>query len=257
MARILITGSSDGLGQISARALISQGHKVTLHARNTERAKQASEGTPGAEDVLIADLSSIAQTKALAAEANKRGAFDVVMHNAALGYQEGYRKTEDGITSLFAVNSLAPYILTCLMKKPKRLVYLSSEMHDSGDANLKDVPWTSEGRSWNSLQAYSDSKLHDVLLAFAVARHWPDVESTACTPGWVRTKMGGAGAPGDAEKGARTQIHLAGTKENTGSGRYWINLKPSKAHPAVEDVAKQEEFLRICEGLTGVAFPSN
>ena len=257
MARILITGSSDGLGQISARALISQGHKVTLHARNTERAKQASEGAPGAEDGLIADLSSIAQTKVLAAEANKRGAFDVVMHNAALGYQEGYSKTEDGVTSLFAVNSLAPYILTCLMKKPKRLVYLSSEMHNSGDANLKDAPWTSEGRSWNSLQAYSDSKLHDVLLAFSVARHWPDVESNACTPGWVRTKMGGAGAPGDAEKGARTQIHLAETKENTGSGRYWVNLKPSKAHPAAEDVAKQEEFLRICEGLTGVAFPKN
>ncbi|KAK0513607.1 hypothetical protein JMJ35_003971 [Cladonia borealis] len=215
MARILITGSSDGLGQISARALISQGHKVTLHARNTERAKQASEGAPGAEDVLIADLSSIAQTKALAAEADKRGPFDAVMHNAGLGYQEGYR----------------------------------------GDANLKEATFTLEGRSWNSLQAYSDSKLHDVMLAFAVARHWPDVESNACSPGWVKTKMGGAGAPGNAEKGARTQIHLAGTKEATGSGKYWIDLRPSKAHPAAGDVAKQEEFLRICEGLTGVAFP--
>lgn len=257
MARILITGSSDGLGQISARALISQGHKVTLHARNTERAKQASEGTPGAEDVLVADLSSIAQTKALAAEANKRGPFDVVMHNAGLGYQEGYRNTEDGVASVFAVNSLAPYILTCLMKKPKRLVYLSSELHRGGDANLKDATFTSEGRGWNPLQAYSDSKLHDVMLAFAVARHWPDVESNACSPGWVKTKMGGAGAPGNAEKGARTQVHLAGTKENTGSGRYWVDLKPSRAHPAAGDVAKQEEFLRIFESLTGVAFPKD
>ena len=257
MARILITGSSDGLGQISARALISQGHKVTLHARNTERAKQASEGAPGAEDVLIADLSSIAQTKALAAEANKRGPFDVIMHNAGLGYQEGFRKTEDGVASVFAVNSLAPYILTCLMKKPKRLVYLSSELHRGGDANLKDATFTSEGRGWNPLQAYSDSKLHDVMLAFAVARHWPDVESNACSPGWVKTKMGGAGAPGNAEKGVRTQVHLAGAKENTGSGRYWVDLKPSRAHPAAGDMAKQEEFLRICESLTGVAFPKD
>ena len=230
---------------------------MTLHARNTERAKQASEGAPGAEDVLIADLSSIAQTKALAAEANKRGPFDVIMHNAGLGYQEGFRKTEDGVASVFAVNSLAPYILTCLMKKPKRLVYLSSELHRGGDANLKDATFTSEGRGWNPLQAYSDSKLHDVILAFAVARHWPDVESNACSPGWVKTKMGGAGAPGNAEKGARTQVHLAGAKENTGSGRYWVDLKPSRAHSAAGYVAKQEEFLRICEGLTGVAFPKD
>lgn len=257
MARILITGSSDGLGQITARSLISQGHKVTLHARNTERAKQASEGAPGAEDVLVADLSSIAQTKTLAAEANKRGPFDVVVHNAGLGYQEGYCKTEDGIASVFAVNSLAPYILTCLMKKPKRLVYLSSGLHTGGDASLNDVTWTSEGRRWHSGQAYSDSKLHDVMLAFAVARHWPDVDSNACSPGWVKTKMGGAGAPGSAEKGARTQIYLAGTKENTGSGRYWNDTKPSKAHPAAGDVAKQEEFLRICESLAGVAFPKD
>ena len=257
MVRILITGSSDGLGQITARALISQGHKVTLHARNAERAKKASDGAPGAEDVLVADLSSIAQTKILAAEANKRGPFDVVMHNAGLGYQEGYRRTEDGIASVFAVNSLAPYILTCLMNKPKRLVFLSSELHTGGDSRLKDVTWTSEGRKWNAGQAYSDSKLHDVMLAFAVARHWPGVQSNACSPGWVKTKMGGAGAPGNAEKGARTQIYLAGTKESTGSGRYWIDMKPSKAHPAAGDVAKQDEFLGICEGLTGVAFPKD
>lgn len=207
--------------------------------------------------MLVADLSSIAQTKTLAAEANKRGPFDVVVHNAGLGYQEGYCKTEDEIASVFAVNSLAPYILTCLMKKPKRLVYLSSGLHTGGDASLNDVTWTSEGRRWHSGQAYSDSKLHDVMLAFAVARHWPDVESNACSPGWVKTKMGGAGAPGSAEKGARTQIYLAGTKENTGSGRYWNDTKPSKAHPAAGDVAKQEEFLRICESLAGVAFPKD
>lgn len=101
MAQILITDSSNGIGQITARALISQ------VARGTERAKQASEGAPGAEDVLVAGLSSIAQTKALAAGANKCGLFDVVVHNGGLRYQERYRRTKVGIASVFAVNRLA------------------------------------------------------------------------------------------------------------------------------------------------------
>jgi NAD(P)-dependent dehydrogenase (short-subunit alcohol dehydrogenase family) len=111
----------------------------------------------GAAGVLIADLSSIAQAKKLARDANKTGAFDTVIHNAGIGYQEGYRKTEDGISHVFAINALAPYILTSIMDKPKNLVYLSSGSHLGGNADLKDVTWTS-GRRWNGLQAYSDSK---------------------------------------------------------------------------------------------------
>jgi NAD(P)-dependent dehydrogenase (short-subunit alcohol dehydrogenase family) len=157
MARIFITGSSDGIGQIVARNLIAQGHQVTLHARNTQRAKDAMAAVPGAEGVLIADLSSISQTKKLAADANKIGVFDTVIHNAGIGYRESKRVTEDGIAHVFAINALAPYILTCLMHRPKKLVYLSSGLHSGGDANLKNVTWTS-GRKWNGLQAYSDSK---------------------------------------------------------------------------------------------------
>jgi short-subunit dehydrogenase len=157
MARIFITGSSDGIGQIVARSLIAQGHQVTLHARNSQRANQAMEAVPDAEGVLVADLSSIAQTKKLASDANKTGVFDTVIHNAGIGYGESPRKTEDGIAYVFAVNALAPYILTCLMERPKKLVYLSSGLHTSGDASLKDVAWTS-GRSCNGFQAYSDSK---------------------------------------------------------------------------------------------------
>ena len=157
MARIFITGSSDGLGQLIARALIAQGHQVTLHARNPKRAKIAMAGAPGAEGVLIADLSSIAQTKQLAIDANKTGVFDTVIHNAGIGYREGYNKTEDGIAHVFAINALAPYILTSLMEKPKKLIYMSSGLHTGGDASLKDVTWTS-GRRWSGLQAYSDSK---------------------------------------------------------------------------------------------------
>ncbi|KAI9708476.1 MAG: hypothetical protein M1820_003937 [Bogoriella megaspora] len=255
MARIFITGSSDGLGQHAARALIAQGHEVTLHARSSQRAQEALAGAPGASNVLIGDLSSISETKNLAADANKTGRFDVVMHNAGLGMNSPSSKSDSGLAKIFVVNSLAPYILTCLMERPKRLVYVSSGLHSSGDESLRDVGWTSR-RRFEGMQAYSDTKLHNVLLAFAVARHWgKGVESNACSPGWVRTKMGGWGAPGDAERGAETQAHLAGAKEDVGSGRYWVNVRPTKAVAAANDVGKQEELLKIYEELSGIALP--
>jgi len=157
MARIFITGSSDGIGQHIARNLIAQGHHVTLHARNASRAKDASNGAPGAEGVLIGDLSTISAIKKLAQDANSTGTFDAVIHNAGIGYGEGKKVTEDGIAHVFAVNVLAPYILTALMERPKRLVYLSSGLHTGGDASLKDIAWRS-GRRWSGMQAYSDSK---------------------------------------------------------------------------------------------------
>lgn len=260
MAKIFITGSSDGLGAIAARALIKQGHSVTLHARSPQRAQHALAQVPGAAGCLVADLSSIAQTKALAHEANQFGRFDVVMHNAGLGYRESFHETEDGLSSVFAVNSLAPYILTCLMQRPRKLIYLSSGLHQGGDGTLTDISWTAKTpgarkRRWNPLQGYSDSKLQNVILAFAVARKWAGtVDSNACSPGWVNTKMGGASAPGDAIQGARTQIKLA-AEEGLGSGAYWIDMHKDRAHAMASDVGKQEEYLNLCEGLSGVKFP--
>lgn len=255
MARIFITGSSDGLGQVAARSLIAQGHKVTLHARNAERAEVARKGAPGAEGVLIGDLSSIAETKRLAEDANKTGRFDVVMHNAALGILQRLERTADGLPQVFQVNSLAPYILTCLMERPARLVYVSSGLHTGGEASLEDVTWSKKDRKWNGLQGYSDTKLHNVLLAYAAARRWKEVESNACSPGWVRTKLGGMGAPGSAERGAETQVQLA-VGDGFGSGGYWASRKPASTHAAAGDIQLQEEYLKICERLSGIAFPS-
>lgn len=256
MARIFITGSSDGIGQLAAKSLADQGHRVVLHARNAERAKQAKAAVPKAEDVLVADLSSIAETKALAAEANRSGAFDAVVHNAGLGYQMPETKTADGIATVFAVNSLAPYILTCLMDRPKHLLYVSSGLHTGGDGNLKDLPWTS-GRSWSGFQAYSDSKLQNVILAFAVARRWPDIQSNAMDPGWVATKMGGMSAPGDLQAAVRTQASLAAGEHKIGaqSGKYVNSGGVKTPHNAALDVAKQDEYLKICEQLSGVSLP--
>src|SRR5438105_12085217 len=181
MARIFVTGSADGLGQMAARLMVKDGHLVVLHARNDKRAKEVLSAVPGAETALPGDLSSIAECRKIAEQVNALGAFDAVIHNAGIGYRERRRvATADGLPQVFAVNTLAPYILTALIRKPKRLVYLSSGMHQSGDASLIDLTW--EQRPWQGQQAYSDSKLHDVLLAFAAARRWPDVLSNALEP---------------------------------------------------------------------------
>ncbi len=243
MARIFITGSSDGLGSMAAKLLADQGHKVVLHGRNIERARHALAKVPEAENVLTGDLSSIEETKKLAADVNAMGGFDAIIHNAGV-YQVPNKL-------IFAVNSLAPYILTCLIRKPERLIYLSSGMHLQGDPGLRDLA-DDTGRF-----SYSDSKFHDVILAMAVARIFPDVYSNAVNPGWVPTRMGGRGAPDDLEKGAETQAWLAvsSDKEAKVSGRYFYHMREKYFLPAAGDPAVQEEFLALCGKISGVVFP--
>jgi NAD(P)-dependent dehydrogenase (short-subunit alcohol dehydrogenase family) len=198
MARVLITGSTDGLGLMAGRLLAAQGHAVTLHARNEQRAQDARAALPHAEGVLVGDLTAIAEIRSAAAQANEAGRFDAVIHNAGIGYREPRRvETVDGLSHLFAVNVPAPYLLTALIARPDRLVYLSSGMARGGDPDLSDPQWT--GRRWNGAQAYSDSKLLDILLAFGVAARWPGVLSNSVEPGWVPTRMGGPGAPDDID----------------------------------------------------------
>ncbi len=256
MARIFITGSADGLGLMAARLLVANGHRVVLHGRNKSRAQEALASVPGAEAAVFGNLASIAETKHVAEQVNELGLFDAVIHNAGVGYRESHRiETIDGLPQVFAVNSLAPYILTCLIKKPKRLVYVSSGMHRSGDPTLKDLTWNV--RSWDGSSAYADSKLHNVILAFAVARKWPNVLSNALEPGWVATKMGGPGAPDSLEEGPKTQVWLATSQEKEAlvSGKYFYHQKLRNFHPAAADVNTQERYLSECARLSGVLFP--
>lgn len=118
------------------------------------------------------------------------------------------------------------------MHRPDRLVYLSSGLHRGGSADFEDLQWAR--RRWNGTQAYSDTKLHDVLLAFGVARRWPDVLSNALEPGWVPTRMCGAGATDDLSQGHITQAWLASSDDPkaTVSGRYFYHQQPAKLHPA-------------------------
>jgi NAD(P)-dependent dehydrogenase (short-subunit alcohol dehydrogenase family) len=256
MARIFITGSADGLGLMAARLLVAIGHQVVLHARNQNRAKEALSSVPRAETAVFGDLASIAETKHVAEQVNELGFFDAVIHNAGVGYRESHRiQTIDGLPLVFAVNSLAPYLLTCLIKKPMRLVYVSSGMHRSGDPTLKDLTWNT--RPWDGSRAYADSKLHNVILAFAVARQWPNVLSNALEPGWVATKMGGPGAPDSLEEAPKTQVWLATSQEKEAlvSGRYFYHQKLRNFHPAAADAATQERYLAECARLSGVLLP--
>jgi NAD(P)-dependent dehydrogenase (short-subunit alcohol dehydrogenase family) len=257
MARVFITGSTDGLGRMAAELLIGQGHQVVLHARNPKRAQDAAARLPSRQGIVIGDLSSIAQTREVAEQVNRLGRFDAVIHNAAVGYREPNRiETEDGLPQLFAVNTLAPYILTALIEKPKRLVYLSSLLHREADASLEDLTWTE--RPWHGTDAYAESKLHDVLLAFAVARRWPDVLSNALEPGWVPTKMGGPAAPDDMDQAHRTQAWLAVSDDPEArvTGQYFYHLKQRAPDPAARDPARQDALVAACQRLSGIPLPA-
>ncbi len=243
MATIFITGSADGLGQLAAKALIAKGHKVVLHARNEKRGQEALDSLPGAESVVTADLASIDETKQLASKVNALGKFDAVIHNAGL--------YEASAEEIFAVNTLAPYLLTCLIQRPKRLIYLSSGMHLQGRAKLENI------KTNISRITYSDSKLHVVMFCMAVARKWPQVYANSLDPGWVPTKMGGQGAPDDLQKGYETQVWLAVSDDEKAkvSARYFYHQEESHHNPEADDVQLQERFLSLCKEITGTSFP--
>jgi NAD(P)-dependent dehydrogenase (short-subunit alcohol dehydrogenase family) len=255
MARIFISGSTTGLGLMAGELLASQSHRVVLHARSADRAEDALRALPEAEAVLVGDVETVAGAKDIASQANALGRFDAVIHNAAVGYQEAHRVTSDGLPHVFATNTLSAYILTALLQRPKRLVYLSSGMHHRAIANLDDVLW--KKRRWNGSTAYAESKLYDAMLAFAIARRWPGVFSNSLEPGWVPTEMGGSGAPDDIDQAHLTQVWLAAGDDLKAdvTGQYFYHLKRTKPNPQCQDPALQDRLIAICAEISGVLLP--
>lgn len=233
--RVLVTGSSTGLGLGAARALREGGHEVVVHARSSARTGDLDGDWHG---LVLGDLADREQTLDLARQADALGPFDAVIHNA--GVSGG---------AVLEVNVVAPYLLTVGMARPARLIYLSSGMHRGGSP---DVARLDTGRV-----SYSDSKLFVTAFAFACAERWPGTVAHAVDPGWVPTRMGGAGAPDDLEAGHATQVWLATADDVVpSSGGYWYHRTTREAHPSARDAGFQAQLLDRLRDLTGVELPA-
>ena len=253
--RIFITGSTEGLGRAAAVTLLDDGHDVVLHARNAARAADLGDLAARASGVVTGDLASARETHALAGQVNAIGRMDAVIHNAGVYVEPGRGATPERHARTLAVNVLAPYVLTAEIERPDRLIYISSDMHASGDASLLDIDWTS--RPWDGVQAYCDSKLFVAALGFAVARRWPDVRTSVVDPGWVPTRMGGPRATDDLALGHVTQAWLAVSDEPdaTGTCGYWYHRSRQAPASAVADTAFQAALLEELSRLTGLHLP--
>ena len=250
MSRILITGSAQGLGRNAATALLDDGHQVVVHARSHHRAADLSDLADRGAAVVVGNLADLEQTRSVADQVNQLGRMDAVIHNAGVYGDTGRHPSLEDHPRVLTVNTLAPYLLTGLIQRPDRLIYLTSDMHASGDDSLHDLTWSS--RRWNGTQAYCDSKLFVTALALAVARRWPDVISHAVDPGWVPTRMGGPAASDDLEQGHLTQTWLATTDdpEALRSGQVWKHRRPTAVAAAAQDATFQDRLLDQLAGLT-------
>jgi NAD(P)-dependent dehydrogenase (short-subunit alcohol dehydrogenase family) len=238
--RILVTGSADGLGRATARTLLGSGHEVVVHARSQDRLAAIGELLDGGAVPVVGDLADLDRTRDVAEQVNRLGRMDTVVHNA--GVYTG--------RTVLPVNVVAPYLLTALVQRPQRLVYLSSGMHRGGRADLAGMDWSGRSRTGS----YSDSKLFVTTLAAAVARLLPGVVSNAVDPGWVPTRMGGPHAPDDLRLGHRTQEWLAVGDEPDArtTGGYWHHQRRQEPHPAVLDQRFQDRLLDSLARFTGV-----
>lgn len=236
MLKVFITGSSDGLGLLTAQSLIANGHQVFAHARNETRKQEVAPKLAGAAAILVADLSNKEEIHQLANELTQLAPFDVIIHNAGIYYGP--------VDSLFTVNVLAPYILTVKVPTPKKLIYLSSNMHLGG----KFIPTTKIN--------YADSKLLLTVLVMGFSKAYPNSYVNAVDPGWVPTKMGGVSAPDDLQKGFETQLWLASsnTTDALVTGGYFHHQQQEQPNKEVYNPEKQQTLFKLCAELSDTPF---
>jgi NAD(P)-dependent dehydrogenase (short-subunit alcohol dehydrogenase family) len=262
MTRVFVTGAAQGIGAETVLQLRELGHEVVAHARTEQRAEQVKaahavrKGHVGLAGVVIGDLSSMASTRELAGRANALGPYDAIIHNAGLGGGSDKRKeSTDGLDLIFHTNVVSPYILTCLMPAAPRMVFLTSGLEAKGKLRVDDLQW--KKRPWDGMQAYSDSKLFDSMLAFELAARHPGIVVNAVDPGWIRTNMGGPEAPDSLDLGAETQVWLVTSDDPIAvtSGQYLKRRTVQVPNPEAQDPAKRAALIAELERITGMEFP--
>lgn len=249
MATICITGSTDGIGRATAERLLAAGHRVLLHARGEERGRPVMEALGGDVDLVTGDLASLADVRGLAEQIGAHGPLDALAHNAGVWVRGSTpRRSVDGHETTFAVNVLAPHVLTALLAEQitERVLWLGSGMAGSGRPDPDDP-----GAATDPRRAYADSKASDVALAGAWGRRLPQVGSAALDPGWVKTKLASAGAPGEVTSSATALEHLT-TEADLSRGLYWKGRSPINVPGRVRDEAFQDRLAATCDRLGGV-----
>lgn len=254
MSRILVTGSTEGVGRQAAESLLADGHEVVLHARSAARAGAFGSLPPSAR-ILVGDLGDMAETRALAEGLNEIGPMDAIIHNAGI-IDDRRVETPDGVLRVLMVNAVAPYMLSLLADRPKRLIFTGSSMHSGHSDALDDMDWTR--RRWSASSAYGESKLLVTALSAGLARHLPGVLCHTVDPGWVPTRMGGRSASDPLALAHVTQCWLATTEaeEALDSGGYWHHMQRLRPDPKVSDPAFQDAVLDRFAALTGIALPA-
>ena len=248
MTTICLTGSTDGIGLVAARTLLAEGHRVLVHARSEERGRPVVDALTGDVDLVVGDLASLAEVRALG-ERLRQEPLDVLAHNAGVWVRDSTPSlTVDGFETTFGVNVLAPHLLTSLVAGhlAGRLLWLGSGMAGSGRPKPTALGGTREPR-----QAYADSKACDVALAVGWGRRL-GLPSAAVDPGWVRTKLASAGAPGAVEDGADTLAWCC-TQAPLEQAPYWKDRAPTPVPGRLRDAGLQDALLEQCDRLAGIA----
>lgn len=249
MATICITGSTDGIGLAAARTLLAQGHRVLVHARSEARGRPVVDALDGDVALVTGDLASLDSVRGIADQLRAHGPLDVLAHNAGVWVRGDMpARTPDGFETTFGVNVLAPHLLTALLADAitGRLLWLGSGMAGSGRPDPAAL-----GRARDARQAYADSKACDVALAVGWGRRLPAIASAAVDPGWVRTKLASAGAPGPPEQGADTLAWCC-TDADLPAASYWKDRRPTPVPAPLRDPALQDALLLACDRLAGV-----
>jgi len=270
---VIVTGASAGIGRATAAGLAALGARVVMPCRDAPKCEASvariGAAVPGASlEMMRLDLASMADVRRFASDyARTHARLDVLINNAAV-VKRRREVTVDGFEETFAVNVLAPFLLTNLLlpmlkaSSPSRIVFLTSGLHKRAHMDLGDLQVE---RGWSSYRAYDRSKLAVILLTVAMARRLGGTGVTAnvAHPGLIDTDLGREMSWAQrtvkrwiskpAEAGARTSVFLASSPEVAGvSGRYFVDSREAEPSEEARDAELAERLWRACEGLAGL-----